>query len=445
MNDNKQNIYMDNDVYRRVPMNERQSWVSFLMIFIGMWASLAAIGVGVDLGTQLTPWKASLAIFIGYVICLIFGAFVGEIGRREGLSIAVLCERPFSKYGKLVPAFVIFMVAGIFIGVQADVVTRIGMSIVGIPLADGFDVTRGLIAAALCALMMFTSYKGIKYIKALSWISIPIFVILLAVGLVLVIRGFPGGLASILTLEANEISFTAVMFIGVSLYAGFSAEMPDIARFVRTRSGLIKALVIGYLVSAIIPIWGIIMGAALGSGEYWVIFAQYGLAFGIFAAIGLFLAQWTTNDNNAFSSGLALSTIFTTLHSRYKSVPRLTRKQATLVPAILGVVLAFMGSGSVSGLYAFVEALGSWLVPIAGVLIAHYYIVERGNRKVGTKGLSGLISMFTVGLLTQLGLMPLAAIMTIIGSIVLYVVVYYAIEKPLFGEMILKEELEEKL
>lgn len=381
MKDNKQNVYMDNDVYRRVPISERQSWVSFLMIFIGMWTSLAAIGVGVDLGTSLTPWKASLAIFIGYIICLIFGAFVGEIGRREGLSIAVLCERPFSNYGKLVPAFVIFMVAGIFIGVQADVVTRIGMSIIGIPLSEGFDITRGIISASLCALMMFTSYKGIKYIKILSWISIPFFVIILGIGLILAIQGYPGGLGSILTLEANETSFTAVMFIGVSLYAGFSAEMPDIARFVKTRSGLIKALVIGYIVSAFIPFWGIIMGASLGSGEYWIIFSQLGLAFGIFAAIGLFLAQWTTNDNNAFSSGLALSTIFTTLHLRYKSVPRLTRKQATLVPAILGTFLAFLGSGSLNGLYAFVGALGSWVVPIAGILIAHYYIIERKGKK----------------------------------------------------------------
>lgn len=440
----KETAFMDEDVFKKVSEGEKQHWVTFLMIFIGMWASLGAIGVGVDIGTKLTPWKASLAFFIGYVICMVFGFLVGEIGRREGFATAVLCERPFSKYGKLLPAFLSFLIAGIFIGVQADAISRIAMSILGFEVNEGFNLVRGLVSAGLCSLMMLSSYKGIKYIKLISWISVPMFLILLISTFFLTVSSHPGGFIAIMTMEANEVSFSSVMFLGVSLYAGFSAFMPDVSRFISTKSGLLKALGIGYIASTFIPIWGLVVGAVQGGGAYYNVFSHYGIAFSIFAIIGLFLLQWTTNDNNAFTSGLSLSTIFTTLNKEYKSIPRLSRKQATLVPAIVGVILAFVGSGAVSSILAFVGALGAWLVPMAGVLIAHYYVVERGGRKIEAKGLAGLTSLITIGLLTQFNLLPLAAITCIFASIILYLVVYYGVEKPLFGEKVIENELDKE-
>lgn len=433
--------YMDDDVYQKVAESAKQHWVSFLMLFLGMWTSLGAIGVGVDIGTKLTPWKASLAFFLGYVICMIFGYLVGEIGRREGLATAVLCDRPFSKYGKIVPVFIVFLIAGAFIGVQADAIARIGMSILGITFNDGFDLKRGLVAAGLCSLMMFTSYRGISQMKLISWISVPIFLAVLILSFIFSVNKYPGGLPSILNIQHDDVSFSSVMFLGVSLYAGFSAFMPDVSRFMRTKSGLIKALVIGYIASTFIPIWGVVVGAAEG-GSYWTVFSQFGIFFSIFSVIGLFLAQWTTNDVNAFSSGIALSTIFTTLNQKNKRIPRLTRKQGTLLPALIGIVLAFVGSGAISAILGFVGALGSWLVPMAGVLIAHYYVIEKGGKKVQTKGISGLLAAVSIGLLTQFGLLPMAAITSIIASVVLYIILYYGIEKPLFGTRIVEEEIQ---
>jgi cytosine permease len=436
---------MDENVYERVPQEQKQHWASFLMIFLGMWASIGAIGVGVDVGTKLTPWIASLAFFIGYIICMIFGIFVGEIGRREGLSTSVLCERPFSNFGKILPAFLAFLVAGIFIGVQSDALTRIAYSLLGFEVPEGFNLYRGLISAAFCSLMMLSSYKGIKYIKIISWIAVPTFLVLLVITLLSTIAKYPGGFSAIMTKEANEISFTAVMFLGVSLYAGFAAFMGDISRFISTRAGLFKALIIGFIASTSIPIWGVIVGAAQGGGAYYDVFSQFGLAFSLFAIVGLFLAQWTTNDNNAFTSGLALSTIFTTLNARFEKIPRLTRKQSTLVPAFVGILLAFVGSGAVSSLLIFVGALGAWLVPMAGVLIAHYYIVERGGKKIEAKGFAAIVTLITMGLLVQFNLLPVAAVTSIIGSILLYVFLFYVIEKPIFGVNYVEENEESEL
>ncbi|MEH7522720.1 hypothetical protein V7149_05460 [Bacillus sp. JJ1503] len=81
---------------------------------------------------------------------------------------------------------------------------------------------------------------------------------------------------------------------------------------------------------------------------------------------------------------------------------------------------------------------------MAGVLIAHYYVVERGGRKIEAKGLAGITSLITIGLLTQFNLMPFAAITSIIASIILYLVVYYGVEKPLFGENLIEDEADKE-
>jgi len=440
----KEKVFLDEDVYEPVPKEKRVHWVHFLAIFVGMWASLAAIGVGVNLGLAITPWKASVGLFIGYIICMVFGFLVGEVGRREGLPTAPLWTRPFSPLGKILPALFVFGIAAIFIGVQADAVGRVVLSVLGWEIAPliGFITNRAILSAVLCAIMMVTAYYGFRYIRIVSWVAMPFFLAILVIALVLGIRGYPGGLLAILTAEADAISFSAVVFMGVALYAGFSALLPDVTRYLSTRRGLIKALVIGYILSTFIPIWGAVVGGIHGV-EYWGIFAMYGMTFGVIAAVALFLAQWTTNDNNCFTSGLALSTIFRSLNDKWEKFPRLGRKNATLIPAIAGIILAFLGTGAIEPLLMFVFALGAWLPPMAGVLIAHFYVVERRKGKIVAKGLAALLAWIISSLLVHLGIMPYAAIMGVVGAFLLYLILYYGVEVRIWGERIIEEKTRE--
>jgi cytosine permease len=429
--------FLDEDVYEPVPKKARSSWYSFLAIFMGMWASLAAIGVGISIGQAITPWKGALGLFLGYMVCLVYGFLVGDIGRKEGLSTYPLLGRPFSRFWKILPSLFTFFIAAVFIGIQADAVARVIMSVVGWEITPiGVITNRALFSAALCAVMMITAYKGFRYIKTVSWVAMPIFISILIIGLVLGVGSYQGGLSAILTEEAHAMSFSSVFFLGVALYAGFSAMLPDVSRYVSSRRDLIKACVIGYVISTFIPIWGVIIGPIYGI-VYWKIFSLYGITFGVISAIALYLAQWTTNDNNAFTSGLALSTFFRSLKDKWEKVPRLNRRYATLVPATFGTVLAFLGTGAIEPLVMFVSALGSWLPTMGGVMIAHFYVVERRKRKIEAKGLAGIISWVTISLLVQLGIMPYAGIMGIVGAFLLYLVLYYGIEKPIFGEKVI--------
>ena len=86
------------------------------------------------------------------------------------------------------------------------------------------------------------------------------------------------------------------------------------------------------------------MGALLAAiirVPYEEIFVRFGILFAALGLIAWIGAAWTTDDNNAYTAGLALAT---TIHS----VVRLMRRHAVLICGILGVIFAAIGAGGIS-------------------------------------------------------------------------------------------------
>ena len=424
----------DDDVFRPVPPNERQSWVGFLAILCGAWASLAALSVGVQAGLGLTAWKASLAFLVGYLLCMVLAMFIAEIGRKRRVSTAVLAIAPFSRHGAALPGLLIFVTGGFSIGIQVDILTRVGMSMSGLTLGEGFSLTRGVISALLCAVMMTSSYLGIKYIKWVSWAAIPIFFLVLIVGVVYLSTQHGSGVAGIMTHEAAQLTFSSVVMIALGLYSGFAVLMSDLSRFVESRKGLMTALLIGFVVSTLVPVAGVYFGAASEATVYWAVFTQFGVAFTVFALIGLFLAQWSTNDANAFAAGLGLSTGVRSLPRQQWQAYGLNRRQATLAVGVVAIVLAFLGSGAIGFISGFISYLGATFLPLGGVLLGHYYVVERSGRPVATRGIAGFTALVTTAVVTILDLLPYPLVFSVFLSMLIYCLVYYGIERRLFDD-----------
>lgn len=442
MSNTETSEFEDENVYDQVPSDETYSWISFLMVFIGMWTSVVAIGAGINMGQSLTPWKASVGIFLGYMIAMVIGLLIGLIGIRRRVPTGTLLERPFGITGSIVPLIILYLAGAVFIGVQADAVVRIVLSVLGVSIEPvlGPITNRAIVAVVLTSLMMFTAYRGIDYIKQISWVSMPLYMTAILAATVLTVTTFSDGLGSVLTTQQSDQTFQAAVFLGLSLYAGFSAMLADVARFVKNKRNLYIALGIGYPLSSLIPISGVIMGGTRGI-PYWELFSAFGLVFGVFAAAAIFLAQWTTNDNNAFTAGLALSNISGVLNKKTDgSVPYIPRSKSTIIPIVMGIILAGLGTGATQPLVAAVGALGSWLPALAGVLVGHYYLVERNtNTGVHTYGGSGIIALLTAGIGAQLQLLPWAAITGFLVAVVVYVVLFTIVEANVVGEKNISE------
>ena len=113
---------------------------------------------------------------------------------------------------------------------------------------------------------------------------------------------------------------------------------------------------------------GFITTLATGAGD--LPNAMLMLGLGIPALIVLIGAQWTTNDNNLYTSSLGLANI---LNFKKKHIVLVTGVLATLV-GVAGLADHFI---------SWLVILGTGVPPMAGVIVADYYVVKKGKYDFG--------------------------------------------------------------
>ena len=136
---------------------------------------------------------------------------------------------------------------------------------------------------------------------------------------------------------------------------------------------------------------GALLSLVTGQYDISAILASIGLP--LVGLIALVAATWTTNVTNAYSGGLALSNLLGFDESRFKLT--------TGIAGALGTILAAVGLlGKFS---AFLTLMSNLIPPLAGVLIAEYWLVAKGDKESFQlrKGFYGPgVAAFLIGALT---------------------------------------------
>lgn len=408
----------EEDVYTPISANEQLPWPSMLMSFVGTWVSLYSVAIGYSVGMQIDVGLGVLSCIVGYGIAGIIGAFVGEIGRRTRLASYVLATGPLGPYGMMLLALMMFTVIGFgSLGVQADAV---GRSLV--ELVPSLTPARILVSGLICAFMMITSVYGIKLMTKFAWVSMPFFFVVTIVATIIAVDR-AGGLSAALAIEHNQITFSKAVFLNAGAWGGFVMLMSDISRFLKKRSHVFTVIPIAFLIGSIPPICGVFLGGIVGT-PLEKLFPALGI--GVLGFFAIFGAGWATNDNNAYTAGLALSTAI-------YQIKKVRRSRVTFCVGVLGVLGAMTGIGQLGAFQWLANFHGSFNMGFIGVMIAHYYIVSKG-KMVQTTGLAGLIAWLSIGLLCFFGFLPMPYVSATVLSFCLYLLLYYFMEKPLLGE-----------
>ncbi|MGJ0467846.1 cytosine permease, partial [Listeria monocytogenes] len=113
---------------------------------------------------------------------------------------------------------------------------------------------------------------------------------------------------------------------------------------------------------------GAILALTAGTADISVVFTNLGLP--VLGIIGLILAAWTTNAVNAFSGGIAIINVFN-ISEKYHKV-------AVAIAGGLGTVLAVIGI--LNHFVPIMSVLSAMVPPVAGVMIASYWIVQKGDK-----------------------------------------------------------------
>jgi NCS1 family nucleobase:cation symporter-1 len=383
-----------NDDLAPIPAS-RRTWglYNYAALWVGMSVCIPTYMLASGLIAGGMSWgQAICTILLGNVIVLIPMLLNAHAGTRYGIPFPVFVRASFGVRGANVPAVLRALVACGWFGIQTWIGGQAIHSMLSI-IAPGWAQFAGgkwICFFAFWALNMFVVYRGIETIKFLEGVAAPF---MLAVGLLLLwwVTGKAGGFGPVLSQPSKFRSageffafFIPALTAMVGFWATVALNIPDFTRYARSQKaqmlgqalGLPAAMTlysfIGVAVtsaSAVLfghPIWDPV--ELLGK------FNQPLVAF--VALIALLIA---TLNTNVAANVVSPSNDFSNLNPRLISF-----RTGGLITGCIGVLMMpwkLLGDFS-AYIFGWLIGYSGLLGPIAGVMIADYFLVRRADLNI---------------------------------------------------------------
>ena len=348
--------------------SERQSWLSPAFVWTGSMICIPCLMIGGIVGTGLSLWQVVLAVLVGYGIVCTYMCLVGIESCDTGLPTVSMAASVLGRRGAQFIISLMLAIACIgWFGIQSAVCGESFSAMV----ADftGFEIPVWLSSVFWGIIMLLTAVYGYNGLKILNYIAVPALVIVLVYSMVLAFSG--GGFATVASyVPASRMSFISAVSMVVASFALGGVISGDYSRYARSRKDVVKSTLLGVFPSGLVMMLvGSILSIVTGQYDISLVLAAVGVpALGL---VALVLATWTTNVTNAYSGGLAVSNLLGFGEDKFKI--------SCSVAGLVGTVLAAVGL--LSRFEFFLNILSALIPPIAGVMIASYWIVGKGRRE----------------------------------------------------------------
>ena len=349
-----------------IKAEERQSWGSITMVWIGSMICVPALMIGGMLGSGMSLGMCVLAILAGYALICVFMSFMGMLGCDTGLPTAVMASCALGEKGAKYIISTILAISCIgWFGIQATVC--------GVSFSAMFGEMTGLMVPVWLSsvvwgvIMLATACFRFSGLKWLNKLAVPLLLVVLAYTAVDTLTS--GGMETLGSyVPTAPMSFVSAVSATVGSFVVAAAISGDFCRFARSRRDVVKSSVIGVLPAGLVMLMmGAVLSICAGTYDVSVVLSSSGLpAVGL---IALILATWTTNVSNAYSGGLSLSVLLG--QDEKKS------QVTTAVAGLIGTVLAAVGI--LNSLQGFLSLLSAIVPALMGTLIADYWIVGKGD------------------------------------------------------------------
>ena len=348
--------------------SERQSRLSLAMIWTGSMICIPCLMIGGVLGAGLSLSGVILAVLAGYGIVCLYMCLVGMESCDTGLPTVSMASAVLGEKGA---QFIISLMLAIacvgWFGIQSAVCGESFSAMVA--GFTGFEIPSWISSIFWGLVMLLTAVYGYNGLKILNFIAVPALLIVLAYSMFLALSG--GGLETIKTFSpSSQMSFISAVSMVVASFALGGVISGDYSRYAKSRKDVVKSTVLGVFPSGMVMMLiGAILSIVTGQYDISLVLAAVGVpALGL---VALVLATWTTNVTNAYSGGLAVSNLFGFGEDRFKV--------SCAVAGVIGTILA--AAGLLSEFEFFLNILSALIPPIAGVMIASYWILGKGRKE----------------------------------------------------------------
>lgn len=398
----------------------RQGPVSMAMIFLAWCCTLNFALVGSAVGTMASFKTALIACIVAQIILMVLGSLVGIIGQRTGLSTGMICRYSFGVKGSKVGTSI--AAVAMWGWMCFDMWTGAAVVMALFEAASWNRILGWVIGALLmCSIAAIGAYKGVTGIKWISWVSTPIAIILFIVLIVGAVKA--GGGMAVLQAYQPPAALPFLMVVNVALggWINGTTLTNDMSKMCRDGKTVVTAVVCGNLMGLLLLVLGFV--GIIGTGAYGI--AALGVALGgtLFLATELFtlVAMGNTVPGTDYVISQGWSSVF----------ERNRKPFCIIVPAVGVIVAAIIEFViGIEAIQSFVNLLATFMPPIIGVMIADFWVINKGKygpvEELTTQfSVSGLVALAVgtavSGILTSANL-GLPALFGVIASFVVHIV-----------------------
>ncbi len=379
-------------------------WYHFAALWIGMVIAVPAYMIPasmIELGMSAS--QAVMIVLLGNLVVLVPILLIGHAGSRYGVPFAVLVRTSFGVQGAKLPALTRALVACGWYGIQtwiggstllALTGVIVGRDLTGAPIPVlGIGAGQFIGFAVFWVAQLFFVAKGLNAIRQFETWTAPLKVVV-CIALVWWAIRTAGGVGPIMSQpsafapgQAKAGQFWHAFWPVFTAMAGYwgtlALNIPDFTRFARRQSDQIIGQTLGLpgpmallaLVSVIVTSATVVIyGKAI-----WDPVALTGNIGGIGVMIGLLIITIDTVSVNIAANLVGPAYDFSALWPK-----RISYRTGGYITAVIGaLIMPWKLLESTQGyIFVWLTGYGALLGPIAGIMIADYWVIRRTRLNV---------------------------------------------------------------
>ena len=338
---------------------QTQSSLDLFLIFVGANVVATTFQVGASLSGSFSVATTMVLVAVGSVAGAALVAALAPLGPRLRVP-SIIASRPALGFvGAGLVAVVLYVSNFAWIAlnnvIAASACARVGAAWLG-PAAG----SPTLWAIVLGLLATFVVWLGPRAVARADRVAVPSMVI---VAVALTVACVRASAAPAAAPPAAAMSWWRGLDVVIGYQVSWILMFADYSRYTRSIRGSVAAVFLGLAITSawMMPL-GAVAARAAGSSDPGAMLSAVGL--GAAGALMLTLATLTTNFVNIYMSSLAWKSL----------APRASDAAVIWSIGIVGTALSAVPGVWLEQYTNFMMILGALLVPVGGVLIAHYYI-----------------------------------------------------------------------
>ena len=341
---------------------QTQSGWDLFLIFVAANIVATTLQVGASLAGVTAPFKMLGVVTVGAVLGAGLVAALAPVGSRLGVPSMVAARAVLGHTGAGIVAMVLFVTNFAWIAVNNVIAASVCARLLPLPLDErGWAVVLGVVSTAVVA-------GGPAAVRRADRWAVPLMAVagVAITWAVLRLPAPPAVPAAAAAAPSEALSLPFLLDVVIGYQVSWLLMFADYSRFTRAPRTSGWAVFFGLALTAL---WLMPLGWRLarhaGSAAPGAMLAAADT--GMLAAMLITLATVTTNFVNIYLSSLAWRSV----------MPSVPDRAAVWIVGLVGTALGALAGAWLDRFAGFMTIVGSVLVPVGGVLLAHFALARR--------------------------------------------------------------------